>query len=198
MASHFFIHSQCSKNTPTLFLSLHSWNAVAVMYSCGLGGSGMPMALWRETHRVVVIGLMALVGCAPGRPPFAQAQICLHNAAEIGELKKELYILAIETKGKATDSSPISSDEMRETGLDQFHRRPGDLLLLGIEKSNGVGLTATNAGLPAQEVRTGFSAGSDLVDGRRFEFAVLDHLKRRWKVQLVPGDVGIGPMKGCS
>ncbi|TBR36723.1 hypothetical protein EYV96_12455 [Dyella terrae] len=92
-------------------------------------------------------------------------------------------------------------DRSKETQADlvRLKKDPGYRLInIGVEREDGVGLSAGNLGLSQYEVAIGFSEGSNPAQAHQFADLVVETLKRKWDIHVVPSDRGALPMKGCA
>lgn len=157
------------------------------------GGERMP-----RLFSVLIVCSAVLGACTQGKRPFVQAQICLP-----GPQDRAAFIRLIRAVGEANHMSYIdrSSDteaELRAT--DHVLSKLGQhdpVMNLGLLGKGGLNITAANLGLPQHEIVIGFSEGSDPARAHRLADEVLNELKQKWHVELVPQGQGARGMKVC-
>ncbi len=125
--------------------------------------------------------------------PIINAQACFklnNDLTAIGDEIKEIGRLA---GMEIHDRSLEAAAELKQLG--EFAIDPPDwyfkpLLILRIERSDGMGLSISNAGL-RNGVALSISQGKDQLEARRFGEMVLSRLRERWNVrELSYGGVG--------
>ncbi|MBS0422254.1 MAG: hypothetical protein JSR66_31405 [Proteobacteria bacterium] len=146
---------------------------------------------------LVAVSLL-LAGCAPGKRPFSMVQMCLSNQQGIEELIDELKSIAAAENLEFIDNSSNAERGLIDTGYVGHERTSGSRALdIRIIRRDGMGIGATNVGLPGYQVAVGFAEGSNAAEAQDFAKRVLSRFKKRWLVQIVPGGAGAGPMAGC-
>jgi hypothetical protein len=147
---------------------------------------------------LVAVSLL-LTGCAPGKRPFLMVQMCLSNEQGVEEFIDELRSIAAADKLEFIDNSSNAERGLNETGYVGNERTGGSRVMdIRVVRRDGMGIGATNVGLPGYQVAMGFAeGGSTAVEAQDFAKRVLSRLKKRWSVELVPTGAGAGPMAAC-
>lgn len=156
--------------------------------------------MYRKLAKACALVAMSLflVGCAPGRLPFLMVQMCLANKQGVEEFINELKSIAAAEKLEFIDNSSNAERGLNETGYVSHERTGGSRVMdIRLVRRDGMGIGATNVGLPGYQVAMGFAEGSNAVEAQNFAKRVLPRFKRRWLVELVPPGAGAGPMVGC-
>jgi hypothetical protein len=147
---------------------------------------------------VVIVCSVVLGGCMQGKRPFMQAQICLP-----GPQDRAAFIRMIRAVGEVNhmtylDRSASTEGELRATDHVLSNLGQHDPVMnLGLLGKDNVDMTATNLGLPKHEIVIGFSEGSDPARAHRLADEVVNELKQKWHVELVPQGQGARGMKWC-
>jgi hypothetical protein len=144
----------------------------------------------------VVLSLSA--GCAPGKRPFLMVQMCLSNEGGVDEFISELKSLSSEEKLQFVDNSRNAERELKGVGHAGLERTDASRLIdVRVMRSDGMGIGATNLGLPGYQMAMGFSAGSNATDAQELASRTLLRIKKRWSVESVPAGAGAKPMADC-
>ncbi|MCP5392926.1 MAG: hypothetical protein H6919_03300 [Sphingomonadaceae bacterium] len=150
-----------------------------------------------------LIGASALLVCACHslRPQTAYLtiQVCLNNESQKGEFLQLMKEVAHRQKLRFIDNSAQTQRYL--TGVNE-----DDLAVIkniptihaGIEGERGLGVTASNLGLPANQVALGFTEGSNGRRARKLSDQLVEELAQRWNVETVPQGQGVFPMKSCE
>jgi hypothetical protein len=148
---------------------------------------------------VLVIVSFLLAGCALGKRPFLMVQMCLSNAKGIDEFIRELKSVAAAEKLKFVDNSGNAERELKEVGYAGRERTGGSRVIdVRVIRNDGMGIGASNVGLPGYQVAMGFSEGSDPSEAHRFADAVIKRLEQHWRVEKVPPGTGALPKPDCK
>lgn len=143
----------------------------------------------------VFLSIMALSGCAPGKPQFLMVQICLKDKNGLQEFTRVLQSIAHSQRKKFVDGSAETEKDLKSiNALDQ----EGPFVNMGVEGEDGEGLTAGNLGLPGYQVAVGFGEGVDVPASRRFADFVVHRLEEHWHIFTVPAGKGAFPLKECG
>jgi hypothetical protein len=136
---------------------------------------------------------LCLHGCTQGKQSFLVIQFCLVNDLNLTHLRDTLATIAHAERMKFIDDSAIVKENMKDLGTAQ--RAP--TISLRVEQGDGLGLTATNVGLPGYQVAIGFTAGADKNLSRTFADRVVQELKKNWDIKTVPSGRGAFPLSDC-
>lgn len=140
----------------------------------------------------------ALSGCAPGKPPFLLAQVCLGSAAEVTAFKQEVQSIARTERMTHVDNSGPTGRDLKAIQADETANIDTERVIdIDISRPDGVGMSAGNLGLPGFQVAVGFSEGLDPGGAREFASRVINRLKNRWRVEIVPNGRGAFGMRDC-
>lgn len=144
----------------------------------------------------LVCALIGLTGCwGEGEHPFLLVQFCLTESAGPDELRSVLSQIAERESIKVTDRSADSEAELKAmNSLSPDVQRSFPLLNMSM-RGNGIGLGASNLGLPANQVVVGF--GGDTGANRAFAKRTLQRLRQTWTLVRVPDGRGAFPLKTC-
>ncbi|WP_165488673.1 hypothetical protein [Dyella terrae] len=142
----------------------------------------------------ILIATLGLLSGCTGKRPFLLVQTCLGS--------EQSAVMFLSTMKEIAHSEKMSFvDRSKETQADlvRLKKDPGYRLInIGVEREDGVGLSAGNLGLSQYEVAIGFSEGSNPAQAHQFADLVVETLKRKWDIHVVPSDRGALPMKGCA
>lgn len=145
-----------------------------------------------------VMTLALLCGCAPGKHSFLIAQTCLNDERGVEEFVREMRAIAISEHMEFLDASNEVALQLKNAGHPGQERTHGSRVLdISVQRSDGVGVTAVNHGLPGFEVALGFSEGSDAGIAHAFADRVVARLGSQWKLQTVPNGMGAKPRGDC-
>lgn len=147
------------------------------------------------------LGGFALVGLVVSMPtacasqdPFLMVQLCLRDTSGVASFESMMRSIS-ESQHMAYGDRSIESQKE----LTALHVSPNyKLINIAADRSDGVGWGAGNLGLSAYQVAIGFSAGSNPAAAHRFANIVVDRLKQRWHVYVVPAGHGALPLKACG
>jgi hypothetical protein len=125
-------------------------------------------------------------------------QMCLSNQQGVEEFIDELKSIAAAEKLEFIDNSSNAERGLNETGYVGHERTGGSQVMdIRLVRRDGMGIGATNVGLPGYQVAMGFAEGSKAVEAQDFAKRVLPRFKKRWLVEIVPTGAGAGPMAAC-
>jgi len=147
---------------------------------------------------VLIALTSALFGCQEGKRPFKIVQVCLGDQQNLTQLTNILKSVAQSEGMTFIDGNASTERDLKAIGVKIDPSAP--VINLGVERKDGMGLTAGNLGLPNYQVALGFSEGSNSSDAHRFADMVLSKLEEHWHVVVVPNPAKSGalPMKNCS
>ena len=140
----------------------------------------------------------AFLGCHEGKRPFRIVQLCLGDRQNLVQFTNILRSVA-QLEGMAfIDGSDSTEQDLKAMGHKIDPATP--TINLGVERKDGMGLTAGNLGLPHYQVALGFSEGSSTSDAKRFADMVVGKLEEHWHVEFVPdpAKAGAAPLKNCD
>ena len=138
-------------------------------------------------------------GYGLGKRPFLMVQVCLGSEKNLPVFIGVMRSIARSESMKFIDNSAQTQKDLESIGENIPHAKPtGQIVNIGVERGDGVGLGAGNLGLPKNQVAIGFSEGANSRDARKFADAVVHRLGERWSVEVVPPNEGARGMKTCS
>jgi len=172
-------------------------------YRCHDGRPRLNIKLERAVMRIksyilcaAVISLLGMIyGCAPGKRPFMQVQLCLRDAQGLSEFTRLMQSVAKSEGMKFIDGSEKTKSEL--TAI-HGHAPTTPIINLGVEGVDGVGLMAGDLGVADYQVSVGFSEGSSPAEAHRFADTVVNRLKTQWHVDTVPAGKGAFPVANCA
>jgi hypothetical protein len=94
------------------------------------------------------------------------------------------------------DGNASAERDLKAMGVKTDPSAP--VINLGVERKDGMGLTAGNLGLPNYQVALGFSEGSDSAEAHRFADTVVRKVSEHWHVVVVPAGRGALPLVTCG
>lgn len=152
----------------------------------------------KKRSQLVAYALIPLLGmlsgCGEGKGPFLMVQTCLGDEQNVVLFENMLRAIAQSKNMTYVDGSKSTQKDLVDLKVNAGYQ----LINVGVERDDGIGLMAGNLGLSAYEVAIGFSEGSNPVEARQFANLVVGALKERWRVEVVPQGQGAFPMKGCG
>lgn len=152
------------------------------------------------TRLVCQSGLLALLlsGCGQGKHSFLIVQACLLDERGTAAFIHEMKSIAAAEQMRFLDSSARTAEELRAVGYEGRERTHGSPVIhIGVERADGMGVTAANLGLPGYEVALGFSEGSSASDARDFADRVMARLETHWRLEVLPPGEGAKPKGNC-
>jgi hypothetical protein len=145
-----------------------------------------------------VVSLMTLGGCSEGKRPIATARMCLPNSDDVAEFVTLLRETGQSNRMTFFDRTSETRVDLRALGSPNGTvGSDGFILNVGIRRPDGMGVTASQLAGPGLQVALGFSKAEDPAEANRFAAAVIDKLKRRWRVELFPDGAGVQPFDHC-
>lgn len=110
----------------------------------------------------------------------------------------EMQSLARAENMKFIDNSENTARQLQASGYEAKERTHGSYVInIGVQRSDGMGVTAGNLGLPGFEVALGFSQASDAVAANAFADRVKARLAAHWDLVTVPAGAAAKPLGGC-
>ena len=151
----------------------------------------------------VVIGVSAMALCAArcsqAQEAFLTVQVCLVDEGGTVHFIQTMREFARSEGLRFVDNSAETRDylqDVRDKGQVKLDHVP--TINMGIEGEHGLGVTAGNLGLPANQVALGFTAGANAAKAHKLADHLVQALSQRWRVQTVPKGQGVFPMSTCS
>lgn len=142
--------------------------------------------------------LWLLTGCAPGKHSFQIVQACLNDEGGVQHFVAEMRSIAAAENMSFTDDSARVAQQLRDVGYQGKERTHGSKeISVSVQRSDGVGVSAGNLGLPGFEIALGFSEGSDAAFARAFADRVVARLGTQWQFSTVSPGAGAKPIGGC-
>ena len=139
-----------------------------------------------------------LASCSQGQRPFLIAQVCLQSPADVDQFLAELQRLSILEKFESVDASASTAQKLAVMGAgDLVKDRAGKVVDVLLRRKDGVGLAATNIGLPGYQVTIGFSAGADDRAATLFADRIIGVIGKRWRVEAASGEAGANGLSNC-
>lgn len=148
---------------------------------------------------LLVAFLVLLSACSSAKPSFRVAQMCLTNEQDVLRFVQEMKDIANEEQMEFVDASADTARGLDTIGYEDRGRASGSPTIhLAIQRTDGMGVTAGNMGLPGYQLALGFSEGSDRSGAVRFADKVINRLGRYWRVEVLPAGSGVMPDPTCS
>src|SRR5919109_3991946 len=135
-----------------------------------------------------IVAIAALpYACTRVESPFRLVHLCVNDTNGIVLLKRKLEAIASKHQLEFRDDSDAASRDLAVVGYDEGNGEKAKSVInyLGI-RSDGMGFSATNLGLPAYQISLSFSHGSDPKEAARFADAVVAQLRQDWTVEDAP------------
>jgi hypothetical protein len=158
------------------------------------------LTLSRASRLVCALTGLSLMlwGCVDsGREgPFLTAQLCVRDEAGMAQLIDELRAVATARDMRFFDYSADTERSLANVG----HPARDDgspVVYVGVDGGDGLGVRATNVGLPGYQVALGFTEGRDRLETQSFTDEVIERLERHWQVERLPAGTGALPQPGC-
>lgn len=154
----------------------------------------------RQRFLFLIPVLSVLIGCAPGEGPYQQVQMCLKDDQGLTKFTDTLKRIARSEGMAFVDRGEGAKRELDAVDPDgSVHALSGPLVNVGIYRKDGLGLTASNAGLRTYQVVVGFGAGSSSpAEARRFSSTTIAEFSKYWRVDYVPDGFGAKKMDDCK
>lgn len=149
-----------------------------------------------------IIGVFALFLCAGqcsrSQESYLTVQACLRDDVGVGQFFEVMREVATSEGLRFEDQTASSEKDLETVGANKLLKRQRALTInVAIEGSKGLGVTATNLGLPPNQVALGFTEGSDAAKAHEFSRRLVHELSQRWRVERVPKGKGAFPMRSC-
>ena len=161
-------------------------------------GHRVAVAISRGISVLIAISL-SLLACTDGKEgPFLTAQLCVHDENGLAQLASELKAVAA-TKGMTfVDSSTDTQRDLEVIGYADRNRADGSPVFnVAVKRRDGLGIGATNLGLPGYQIALGFTEGASRAETDEFTNEVISALERSWFVERLPAGVGATPSSAC-
>lgn len=153
---------------------------------------------WLRAARMLAVAPI-LIACTGGSYPFLMVQLCLGDEANLAAFTREMQSIAAAESMRFIDGSEETRASLASIDKQGLSHDPGGPVIhMGVERDDGVGVTAANLGLNGYQVALGFSGGSQPADAALFARRVVDRLSERWRVQTVPAGQGAFPLPNCG
>lgn len=159
---------------------------------------GLPAGTIKALMSCAVMTLF-LQSCFRAQQSFLTVQLCLGDQRGVEHLKRIMYDVAKSQKIEFIDNSRDQAQDLKTMGsYNSVGLDPSLAIDFHLEGKAGLGVTATNLGLPPYQVALGFTEGADAAQARRLSSQLIEALSRRWQVEKVPQGSGVFPMKTCG
>jgi hypothetical protein len=143
---------------------------------------------------LLILLSIVLSDCADGKRPFLNASICLDSQRSVIQFKKMIQLAAAVNGMKYFDRT---DETEREYYILKLNRLDDFVLNAGALAEDGMAVTASEIQGPGYQIGLGFSEGSRPIKARIFANQFIKLLSIRWKVVVIPGNVGILPEQNC-
>lgn len=146
-----------------------------------------------------LISVSVLVeGCWSARESFLSIQMCVVDHAGVERLKDAMRAVAKSENLEFIDNSATQGRDLKAVGADKLLKRDAALAIdLHIEGEGGMGVTASNLGLPPFQVALGFTEGSDATKANRLSSRLVAAISQRWHVEKIARGTGALPVATC-
>lgn len=139
-----------------------------------------------------------MIGCSHSKHSFLIVQGCLSDAKGVAMFFDDMRSIASDERMKFVDNSENTARQLRSTGYAGVERTYGSSIInIGIQRQDGLGVTAGNLGMPGFEIALGFSEGSDRNVAQAFADRVVARLSTRWHWEKVPEGNSAKPIGNC-
>jgi hypothetical protein len=143
--------------------------------------------------------IVSLAACTQGKHPFLIAQLCMTDRTELRLLRQDLIQIAHDENMTIIDNTSNARQSLEAMGANNTANIDvAQVTDLHLAQPDGLGLGVGNQGLPEGQFAIGFSEGDRPAEARAFASRVIDKLRRRWRVTIVPDNEGARPMEGCQ
>ncbi len=143
--------------------------------------------------------LILASGCTSGTPPHTIAQVCVRGDGELRALFADLRNLAAQRNMEFSDGSLDFVEDIHVIyGGNRNSSAGASTVLFSMSGSDGLGLTAGNIGLPPLQLAFGFSHGDDRERSLSFTRQVINLLRGRGQVRVLPPGESAKPISECQ
>lgn len=141
-----------------------------------------------------------LFGCEGGRRPFLLVQMCLADEQDMNAFIKEVRLIAEAGGMTFIDGSERTEKSLKTLDYKGSERSNGSPVVnIGLRRKDGFSVGIGNLGLPDYQLAIGFSEGKgDPTEAREFAESVLQQVRKRWPVYVVPDGKGAMPLSNCA
>lgn len=144
---------------------------------------------------IVVLLETILYGCEDGKEgPLLSAQICVRDKNGMKLMFEELQAIASAKHMQYVDNSTKTQRDLRAVG---YAHLVDPVVNISVERADGLGVGATNVGLPTFQIALGFTEGSNPEESRDFADGVIRRLEVHWHVERMPANLGVTPDNNC-
>jgi hypothetical protein len=140
--------------------------------------------------------LVVICGCAKSERSFLIAQVCLNDQQDVSELRNLIKSIANAEHMEFIDRSEDTRRELQSINSPDLHSA-SPVINFGIVGEDGIGLTAGNMGMPPNQVAIGFTGVSDLPRANQLASSVVNKIKERWLVEILPEGAAAQGMREC-
>jgi hypothetical protein len=152
----------------------------------------------KNTIAIILLTQLAW-GCHKSERPFVIAQVCLQSIED-----KEDFIALLREAAQSEGMTFKNSSAKTVTELDAISKITphytvsSKIINIGLIGSDGFGATASNIGMPDNQIAVGFSKGKRPKQARLFSRTLVARIEKRWKVELISGEYGARGMSDCE
>jgi hypothetical protein len=140
-----------------------------------------------------------LWGCGVGKRPFLMVQVCVRNSQGMNQLLDELHSLAASGHMRFSDNGAEAARELPNLGYRGHEREDGSPAINAVViRADGMGVGASNLGLPGYWVGFGFSEGVNPAEAQHFADEVVRWLGQRWHVEALSAGSPSYPKVECK
>lgn len=153
----------------------------------------------RLSPSIFLMSVVVLNGCSPAKEPFLMVQLCLANEQGVESFLSAMRAVAVKNSMEYIDNSGQTQRDLQHIHESNknvpLNKR---VLNVGVRRSDGMGLSAGNLGLPNYQVAVGFAEGSNLAQAHHFADSVVRTLSQLWHIETIPAGRGAFPIKTCG
>jgi len=125
--------------------------------------------------------------------------VCLQSPSDVDQFLAELRRLSVSEGLNAVDASTSTAKKLDIMGAgDLVKNRAGKVVDVLLRRQDGLGVAATNIGLPGYQVAMGFSAGVDTNAASLFADRIVGVIGKRWRVEVASGEAGAKGLSNCT
>jgi len=140
-----------------------------------------------------------LDGCGRSQEAFLTVGVCAGDQGGVEQVLETMRATAKSAGLKFIDQSAETRANLENVDANKSLKYGADSLVdAHIEGAGGMGVTASNLGLPPFQIALGFTAGSDSAKGHHLADQLVRALSERWHVQKIPEGEGVRPLKECG